>query len=1162
MPIHRILITVIILLSYSLIFETNGLKNNYYVTPNETAQCSNDLTNCLTLEEYVNQPDDYFKNNTLFQFEPGSHTLKRGLIFTNLHNFTLRGKHSEVINVLLGPLVCITWENCSNIKVSSISFVILESFAISIVFQHSYLVQLYNISVYGNVEYVGCSYVWSRYSTIHIQDCKFTGIRGSRGAAMKISRSCVTFTGNNTFSDNSALYGGSLHISESLVTLSGINTFTNNTYTSPTDIFQINSRAQCMNEKHWLIMSSRSLGGAIYCSSSTLNINSDYSIFANNSVQSSGGAIYARGGNITIKGSVTFMKNFAYEYKGGAIRLISASLIVSGDISFMNNEANNGGALSIMGAKFLIVSEERMVNEIISTLNDATKFCRNVGLNGSIVEAEYVGAVDSNFNESGKGVVLFRGNVATSDGGGIQMAYDSHLILYDGSKICFENNQAINGGGMYLGDESRLLLSNQSEVSFVLNHAWSFGGALYVDDYNSKCSNLRIQKECFVSIYGYIMRESLLLFLNNSAGSMGSILYGGQLHECQLYIIADIRIGEFSRGTHNVFDESDSDALVIFKNISRISESESASSITSQSVKVLFCQFKDEKTSLRLDYNLLYLNAYPGEKFNISLVALDQTNSPVPTTVFIEKQYYYAQLVDEYRLSPSRQSTNGHFCTNLTYKLYSAYDDTEVHFKLDHENQCQNLNDGLNIEIFIKPCPLGLELAESQQCDCNKRLIRFTHKCSIGIKSSATIQREKNNFWISQIDLDILLIHEFRCPLDYCKDIFEDINLSDPSVQCDFNRTGIVCGQCRENFSLALGSLHCIPCNNKYTALILFFMMAGVALIAIIFLFQLTVSVGTLSGLFFYTNIIQANNQAYFPRATINFFTTFISWLNLDLGIETCFYDGMNIYTYSWLQFIFPFYVWFLVGCIIVACHYSQSVAKQLGKNPVAVLATLLLMFYSKILSAVIVPLTWTYLTYYTASESNETQSIVWMYDASIPYFGEPKHTALGLFAIFCIVIFVLPYISLLFFGHWLQGCSNWWILSWLNKIKPFMDAYHAPYRKHTRYWTGLLLISRLGLFLTFAINANGSESVNILAVSSVSIALLAIQRRVYQHWLKDALESSFLLNLGIFSVATFYLKEESEDDESQLILAFKYLCRDCFHNFPWNLTLSYQPSP
>jgi hypothetical protein len=83
-----------------------------------------------------------------------------------------------------------------------------------------------------------------------------------------------------------------------------------------------------------------------------------------------------------------------------------------------------------------------------------------------------------------------------------------------------------------------------------------------------------------------------------------------------------------------------------------------------------------------------------------------------------------------------------------------------------------------------------------------------------------------------------------------------------------------------------------------------------------------------------------------------------------------------------------------------------------------------------------------------------------------------------------------------------------------------------------------LLLLSRLGLFLTFAINANGSESINLVVVSSVSTALLALQRRIYKHWLKEVLESSFLINLGIFSVATFYLKEESKDGNSQLILS------------------------
>ena len=37
-----------------------------------------------------------------------------------------------------------------------------------------------------------------------------------------------------------------------------------------------------------------------------------------------------------------------------------------------------------------------------------------------------------------------------------------------------------------------------------------------------------------------------------------------------------------------------------------------------------------------------------------------------------------------------------------------------------------------------------------------------------------------------------------------------------------------------KNFDLALDSLHCILCSNNHSALILFFALAGVALIAVI----------------------------------------------------------------------------------------------------------------------------------------------------------------------------------------------------------------------------------------------------------------------------------------------------------------------------------------
>ena len=265
-------------------------------------------------------------------------------------------------------------------------------------------------------------------------------------------------------------------------------------------------------------------------------------------------------------------------------------------------------------------------------------------------------------------------------------------------------------------------------------------------------------------------------------------------------------------------------------------------------------------------------------------------------------------------------------CTNISFQLYSLVS-PYTHFKLYPQNPCQNLFKGLRLIIEALPCPLGFALSDKDLihvCACDKKLRRFAQNCNIGTNS---IKRVKNNFWIFKQSDEMLLLHEYRCPLDYCINAPVNVTLDDPSVQCDFNRHGTLCGKCQKGFSLAFGSLHCIHCTNNRTALIILFAVAGIVLIALIFLARLTVSVGTLNGLFFYANIIQANHQAYFPRDTINFFTTFISWLNLDLGMETCFYDGMDIYAYSWFQFLFPFYLWFLVGCIILASHYSRSIA-------------------------------------------------------------------------------------------------------------------------------------------------------------------------------------------------------------------------------------------
>ena len=48
------------------------------------------------------------------------------------------------------------------------------------------------------------------------------------------------------------------------------------------------------------------------------------------------------------------------------------------------------------------------------------------------------------------------------------------------------------------------------------------------------------------------------------------------------------------------------------------------------------------------------------------------------------------------------------------------------------------------------------------------------------------------------------------------------------------------------------------------------------------------------------------------------------------------------------------------------------------------------------------------------------------------------------------------------------------------HSIISIMDAYHAPYSKRHRYWTGLMLLTRCVLFLAFAFNADNGLLVNM----------------------------------------------------------------------------------
>ena len=123
----------------------------------------------------------------------------------------------------------------------------------------------------------------------------------------------------------------------------------------------------------------------------------------------------------------------------------------------------------------------------------------------------------------------------------------------------------------------------------------------------------------------------------------------------------------------------------------------------------------------------------------------------------------------------------------------------------------------------------------------------------------------------------------------------------------------------------------------------------------------------------------------------------------------------MDAFSKTLLQFVFPVYIWMLVGLVILASNYSPRFAKLLGNNPASVLATLILLSYTKILRTLITVLHATYLEYPTYKKR------VWAYDANVEYLST-KHIPLFIVAVLVFLFLFLPYTFLLLFGQWLQA--------------------------------------------------------------------------------------------------------------------------------------------
>jgi len=151
-----------------------------------------------------------------------------------------------------------------------------------------------------------------------------------------------------------------------------------------------------------------------------------------------------------------------------------------------------------------------------------------------------------------------------------------------------------------------------------------------------------------------------------------------------------------------------------------------------------------------------------------------------------------------------------------------------------------------------------------------------------------------------------------------------------------------------------------------------------------LFVLKLTVTNGTINTFIFYVNIVNTNYSSLLPNCHLPI-CVLLSIFNLDLEIETCFYDNMSNYSKTCLQLAFPLYLIMIALALVIDSHYSSTIQRITSRRGLHVLATLFLLSYTKILSMVCHVLF--FYTKITHLPSRHTQ-LFWSVDTSVELFG------------------------------------------------------------------------------------------------------------------------------------------------------------------------------
>jgi len=655
-------------------------------------------------------------------------------------------------------------------------------------------------------------------------------------------------------------------------------------------------------------------------------------------------------------------------------------------------------------------------------------------------------------------------------------------ILIMAGDVTFQSNKAFEGGALYFQPGSSFVASNNSKITFVNNRALFSGGAiqysfnhglqclLYFNTFDPYCL---LTKTC----YSDDMNVSIS-FINNSA-LLGSAIYGHALNCPWLFQVGfdtEYDILEF-------IDENLNDTLKFDPNIVQ------DNTVSSESSKI--------------NINTFNLLIQPGQIATLLMNSTDfygRSTVGVVSATSISQDFFVNdnfsayvgssgfQLLEKGFTTPTDIQFNGSQNVTGDFIIYSSFSSAQV-----------------SLSVQFNDCPpFGFVYNDTYHaCVCDPKL-----DDSVTCNHTDILLNKAKDKWIGKINdqpVSMMCIH------NYCTDD-RSVNPFDLDDQCLDNRGGVLCGGCRKGYYATTGFSGCSKSCSGFLNIflwLLYIMMFGLWIVISTALLHLYVSNGFLYGMIFYFNTLYIFRNSFFDGSQGLLHS--VSASNSPTLTNICLFEGMSFLVASAIQFVLPIYMFLLMGIITVIARRCSCVNRRFAFSFTKLFSTLLYITYSWLLNA-----SSTILVSIRITTSSEAY-VRWRTDPNVHYF-QGWHGALGALSIGTLLILSLIALILLFPGVAYR-------FKWVQRMKPLIDTFQAPFKLRYYFWIGLLLFIRIFMVIVVSIV---TERYQLYCAGLIIAALLYAQtvfmpyKECKNSWdLRNYLDSLFYLLLLVHIIET-----------------------------------------